>query len=181
MNAGADVRDELLIILTKLHAFAISLTGSGLEAEDLVQETVLRAWGNLDRFEPGTNLGAWLFTILRNTFYSEHRKRVREVDDPDGSYAARLTARPGQQSYLDFQDLQAALHSLDVNQREALLLVAAEGLSYEEAAAITGVAVGTVKSRVNRARTRLAMLLHHEPDEGVGPDGVIMAALQAAS
>ena len=174
-------RQDLLAHLPSLRAFACSLVHNRDFADDLVQDTLVRAWAKRDRFEPGTNLGAWLFTILRNTYYGEHRKKMREVEDPDGSYATRLTTHPGQQSHLDFQDFQAALGRIPVDQREALLLIAAEGLSYEEAAEITGVAVGTVKSRVNRARTRLAVLLHHEPDDEVGPDRVIRAVLQAAS
>ncbi len=137
--------------------------------------------GKQDHFEQGTNLGAWLFTILRNALYSDLRKKVRVVEDPDGSYATRLRTHPDQQAHLDFQDLQTALGRIPIDQREALLLVAAEGLSYEQTAKITGVAVGTVKSRVNRARTRLAVLLNHESNDEVGPDGVIRAALQVAS
>jgi RNA polymerase sigma-70 factor (ECF subfamily) len=181
MTKDEAFRQDLLAAIPSLRAFAYSLVKNWDFADDLVQDTLVRAWAKRDRFDSGTNLGAWLFTILRNTFYSEHRKRVRVVEDPDGSYAVHLKTHPDQQSHLDFQDLQAALHHLDVNQREALLLVAAEGLSYEEAAEITGVPVGTVKSRVNRARTRLAMLLHHEPNGDIGPDNVIRAALQAAS
>jgi RNA polymerase sigma-70 factor, ECF subfamily len=110
---------------------------------------------------------------------SPHRKRVREVEDADGSYAARLRTCPEQHGHLDFEDLRRALQCIPADQREALLLIAAEGLSYEEAALITGVAEGTVKSRVNRARRRLAKLLSVEPVEEVGPDSVVRSVLDA--
>ncbi len=171
-------RDDLLAAIPSLRAFGYSLTRDWDVTDDLVQDTITRAWGNQHRFEAGTNLSAWLFTILRNTFYSAYRRKAREVEDPDGTYAASLRTRPDQHSHLEFQDTQAALQQLPVDQREALLLIAAEGLSYEEAAEITGVAVGTVKSRVNRARLRLARILNMEPDDEVGPDRILLAALQ---
>jgi RNA polymerase sigma-70 factor (ECF subfamily) len=162
-----------------LRAFAISLSGSVDRADDLVQDTLLRALANIHRFEPGTNLNAWLFTILRNLFHSEYRKRKREVEDADGSYAARLATAPEQNARLDFDDLRLALAKLSPDQREAVLLIGAEGFSYEEAAQICGTAVGTIKSRVNRARRRLAELLSLEMDE-IGPDRLTRAALFAA-
>lgn len=119
----------------------------------------MRAWDHHDRFQRGTNLNAWLFTILRNLFHSEYRKRSREVPDPDGTYASQLQSPPEQDARLDLQDFQHALAKLPADQREALLLIGAEGFSYEDAAAICNVAVGTIKSRVNRARTRLDELL----------------------
>jgi RNA polymerase sigma-70 factor (ECF subfamily) len=120
---------------------------------------------------------AWLFTILRNHFYTEVRKRRREVEDPEGIMAQRLAVMPAQGSRLDFSDMQAALAKLNVEQREALLLVAAEGVSYEEAAQICGASIGTIKSRVNRARTRLAELLALDPENDLGPDRLVKAAL----
>ncbi len=172
------VRDAMYAALPHLRAFAISLTGSLDRADDLVQETLLRALSNLDRFERGTNLQAWMFTILRNLFHSEYRKRRREVDDPEGAYAGRLKAHPEQQSHLDFEDFRGALAKLPPDQREALLLVGAEGMSYEDAAAICQVAVGTIKSRVNRARARLAQILQLDEGDEIGPDGVTKAVLQ---
>ena len=169
--AGSDLRPAILAAIPSLRAFALSLTGRSEQADDLVQDTILRALANLDRFEPGTNLQAWLFTILRNQFHSTYRRRRREVEDPEGLIAARLSCPPEQSGRLDFQDLRSALAKLPVEQREAVLLVGAEGLSYEEAASICGVAVGTVKSRVNRARRRLADLLGYERDSNGGPDG----------
>src|SRR5215212_11247265 len=151
MTVEPAIRDALLAAVPSLRAFAISLIGDAHRADDLVQDTIMRAWANLDRFERGTNLNAWLFTILRNLFHSEYRKRRREVEDPEGAYAGRLKVQPEQGSRLDFEDFRAALDRLPHDQREALLLVGASGFSYEEAATICGCAVGTIKSRVNRA------------------------------
>ncbi len=146
-------------MIPNLRAFAVSLCGNPDRADDLVQETLVKAWSNLNSFVPGTNLPAWLFTILRNIYYSEYRKRRREVADSDGAIAARLATAPSQNSHMDLLDFHAALQQLPTDQREALILIGASGLSYEEAAGICGCAVGTMKSRVNRARNRLAELL----------------------
>jgi len=173
-----ELREALLAAVPSLRAFAISLSGQVDRADDLVQDTLLRALSNLHRFEPGTNLNAWLFTILRNLFHSEYRKRRREVEDPDGSYAGRLKVQPEQGSHLDFEDFRSALSQLPSDQREALLLVGASGFSYEEAANICGCAVGTIKSRVNRARLRLASILNVDDIDDLGPDSMTRAALQ---
>src|SRR5919205_614198 len=179
MQPEPAIRDALLAAVPSLRAFAISLCGQVDRADDLVQDTLLRALSHIDRFERGTNLNAWLFTILRNLFHSEYRKRRREVEDPDGSYAGRLKVQPEQGSRLDFEDFRSALAKLPSDQREALLLVGASGFSYEEAANICGCAVGTIKSRVNRARTRLAELMSIESVDDFGPDRLTRAALQA--
>lgn len=179
MTVDAATRDALLRATPSLRAFAISLTNNVDRADDLVQDTLLRAISHIDRFQPGTNLNAWLFTILRNLFHSEYRKRRREVEDADGSYAASLSARPDQDAHLEFEDFRKALTKLSPDQREALLLVGASGFSYEEAANICGCAVGTIKSRVNRARSRLAQLLAVDDVEDLGPDRMTRAALQA--
>ena len=178
MTPEPDLREALLAAVPSLRAFAISLSGQVDKADDLVQDTLLRALANLHRFERGTNLNAWLFTILRNLFHSEYRKRRREVEDPDGSYAGRLKVQPEQGSHLDFEDFRTALAQLPSDQREALLLVGASGFSYEEAASICGCAVGTIKSRVNRARMRLAAILNVDDMDDLGPDGMTRAALQ---
>lgn len=175
MNIEPALRDSLLAATPNLRAFAVSLTGSFDRADDLVQDTLLRALSNIDRFERGTNLNAWLFTILRNLFHSEYRKRKREVEDVDGTYAARLKTAPDQGSWLDFQDFRTALAKLPEDQREALLLVGAQGFSYEDAAGIMGCAIGTVKSRVNRARMRLAALLCLDNVEDLGTDRLMRA------
>jgi len=159
--------DGVLASVTSLRAFAISLTRDADQAEDLVQETVLRAISKQEQFVAGTNLQAWLFTILRNQFFSEHRKSLREVEDGDGSYAATMIALPDQEDRIMMHDLEAALGKLPEGQREALILVGADGLSYEEAAQALGCAVGTVKSRVNRARKCLAELMRLASDDGI--------------
>jgi len=151
-----------------MRAFAISLCGSRDRADDLVQEALVKAWNHLDSFEQGTNLKAWLFTILRNAYFSELRKTKREVADSEGQLAAKLSVPPEQQGHLDLLDLNVALAKLPPDQREALILVGAEGFSYEDAANICGCAVGTVKSRVNRARSRLHELMSTTPPEQKG-------------
>jgi RNA polymerase sigma-70 factor (ECF subfamily) len=180
VTASPEVRDAMLAAIPSLRAFAISLTYNVDAADDLVQDTIVRAWAAIDRFEPGTNLNAWLFTILRNSFFSQFRKARRQVEDADGSYAARLRAPPEQHGKCDVQDMLGALTKVPVDQREALLLIVAEGLSYEEAAQVCGVATGTIKSRVARARERLAKLLVLEKADDLGPDRVTQAALQTA-
>ncbi len=137
----------------------------------------MRALANIDSFQPGTNMSAWLFTILRNLFRSEYRKRRREVEDTDGSYAESMKSQPEQHSRVEFQEFREALSKLPPDQREALILVGASGFSYEEAADICECAVGTIKSRVNRARTRLAQLLSIESMNDFGPDQSVRAVL----
>ena len=174
------VRDVMLAAVPSLRAFAISLCGNVDRADDLVQEALLRAWANLGSFEPGTNMSAWLFTILRNLFRSEYRKRRREVEDADGSYAESLTSLPNQPSHLELDEFRRALHLLPADQRESLILVGASGFSYEEAAHICACAVGTIKSRVNRARTRLAEILTIESADDFGPDHETRAVVGSA-
>lgn len=169
-NVSPGLRDDLVAQIGSLRAFAVSLCGDRERADDLVQETLFKAWNHLDSFEEGTNLKAWLFTILRNTYFSERRRRKREVEDVDGSYAARLSSRPEQHGHMDMRDFQEALSGLPDDQREALVLVGAAGFSYEEAAVISGCAIGTIKSRVNRARRRLADTLQLDSDTADAPD-----------
>jgi RNA polymerase sigma-70 factor (ECF subfamily) len=119
----------------------------------------MKAWAHHASFQPGTNLRAWLYTILRNEFYSQMRKKGREIEDVDGAYSRNVGVHPDQHGHLDMADMHVALAQLPPDQREALLLVAASGFSYEEAATICDVAMGTIKSRVNRARNRLAEIL----------------------
>jgi RNA polymerase sigma-70 factor (ECF subfamily) len=160
-----------------MRAFAVSLTGNVDQADDLVQEAIVRGLTYIQQFQPGTNIEAWLFTILRNQFHTMYRKRRREVEDPDGAIAARLSVLPEQDGYLAVQDLRAALSHLAVEQREALLLVAAQGFSYEEAADICGTRMGTIKSRVHRARAELADLLRIEDPEDIGADRIFKASV----
>ena len=174
-----DPRDELPEHLPALRAFAISLTRDATQADDLVQDTIVKAWSNFDKFTPGSNLRAWLFTILRNTFFSAKRKTKREVPDPDGIHTAGLYEKPAHDGRLAFSDFQTAFDKLSPQQREVLILVGASGFSYEEAAEMTGVAVGTVKSRANRARQKLCELLDLKDGEGMfsGVDGAAGAVL----
>ena len=171
------VRQEILATIPGLRAFAISLCGNADRADDLVQEALLRALANIHSFEPGTNMAAWLFTILRNHFRSEYRKRRREVEDADGRYAEGLTSQPEQHGHVEFAEFRTALGKLPDEQREALILVGASGFSYEEAAKICDCAIGTVKSRVNRARTRLAELMAVDGADDFGPDHTTRAVL----
>lgn len=173
-----DFKDGLIREIPNLRAFAASLSGSMQLADDLVQDTLLKAWGNSDKFEPGTSLRAWLFTILRNTYYSLYRKRGREVQDSEGTYAERMATHGNQESHLDLADFRKALAKLPEEQREVLIMVGATGLSYEEAAEICGVAIGTIKSRVNRARTKLAELLSIGSIDDLGPGRTNAAAMQ---
>lgn len=158
-------QQNLISAIPNLRAFANSLCGNAATADDLVQDTLVKAWNNVASFQEGTNLRAWLFTILRNTYFSDLRKRSREVEDVDGALAERLAVLPSQNSHMDMLDFQNAFAELSDDQKEVLVLIGAEGFSYEEAAEICGCAVGTVKSRVNRARGALAKRLGlNEPD-----------------
>lgn len=159
MTTPARFKSELIGLLPSLRAFARSLAHNSAQADDLVQDTLVKALANVDHFEPGSNLRAWLFTILRNNYYSQLRKTKREVEDADGKLAARLATRPEQNGSVDLEDFKAAFMQLAPDHREVLTLVGASGCSYEEAARICGVAVGTIKSRVSRARRRLAGML----------------------
>lgn len=153
------LRDGFVDAMGHLRAFAFSLCRNAQRADDLVQETLVKAWQKRHSFEEGTNLKAWLFTILRNNYFSELRKQNGLLVEADSDCIERLGVPPAQSGHLDLQDFAAALGRLEPAQREALLLVGAGGFSYEEAGEICGCAVGTVKSRVNRARHRLAALL----------------------
>lgn len=159
MSASTQFKTELIELLPSLRAFARSLAHNPAQADDLVQDTLVKALANVDRFEPGTNLRAWLFTILRNHYYSQLRKAKREVEDADGKFAARIAVRPEQDGSVDLEDFKVAFQQLAPDHREVLTLVGASGCSYEEAAQICGCAVGTIKSRVNRARKKLSDLL----------------------
>lgn len=152
-------RDRLIGEIPHLRAFAASLSGSMQLADDLVQETMLKAWRHAGSFTEGTNFRGWVFTILRNTYYSLYRRRGREVQDTDGFHASQVAVSASQDGHMDLVDFRKALALLPEEQREALIMIGAMGLSYEEASLICGVAIGTMKSRVNRARARLADLL----------------------
>lgn len=140
----------------------------------------MKAWTNLPKFEVGTNLRAWLFTILRNTYFSNLRKRRREVEDADGAMAERLSVLPEQLGHMDVVDFKKAFAQLTDDQKEVLLLVGAEGFSYEEAAEITGCAIGTVKSRVNRARSALGRILQMDDGEEFGSDATLVSLVSSS-
>ena len=178
-KTGVDPRDRLPDSIPRLRAFAISLTRDVAAADDLVQDTILKAWSNMDKFDPDSNLDAWLFTILRNTFYSSLRKTRREVQDSEGVFAATLSEKPAHDSRLAMKDFQRAFDQLSAEHREVLILVGASGFSCEEAAGMMNVAVGTVKSRASRARKRLSTLMGlAEGEELFGaPDATTAAVL----
>ncbi|MHC2089486.1 sigma-70 family RNA polymerase sigma factor [Methylobacterium sp. CM6244] len=165
--AAAAFRTDLLDALPGVRAFALSLAVNQSVADDLVQETLLKAWQNQHRFEPGSNLMAWLCTILRNHFYTECRKRKREVEDADGAMAAQVVAPASQEASSDLKRVWQHLGKLPPSQREALILVAAQGMTYEAAAELIGCQVGTMKSRVSRARTFLANVLGLDDDRSI--------------
>lgn len=146
---------ELERLIPQLRAFARSLCGHRELADDLAQEALMKAWAARDKFQPGTNLRAWLFIILRNIFLSQMRRARFRGDWDEGIAARTLSAPAAQEHQMHVSDLQRALMRLPAAQREALILVGAGGFSYEEAAKICDCAVGTIKSRVARARTAL--------------------------
>lgn len=164
MRNAPPTRQQILELIPSLRAFARSLTKSPSEADDLLQETLVKALANIHQFAPGTNLRAWLFTIERNTFYTNyHRKRRESAVPVDDMYG--ISCQPSQEWSLKLKVVHTALQQLPNDQREALVLVGGAGLSYEEAAEICGCALGTIKSRVSRARTRLMELLKVDDDE----------------
>ena len=152
-------KQELVALIPKLRGHAMALTGSSAEADDLVQEALVRAWRFRASFREDSNLSAWANKILRNTFYTIANSRKNTVQDVDGQYAAQLTCDADQEWRMRYADLMRAMQQLGVEARDALLLVVVEGLSYQEAAEIAGCPVGTMKSRVNRARERLSELV----------------------
>jgi RNA polymerase sigma-70 factor (ECF subfamily) len=154
-----EFKRALTEVAPHLRAFARALCGNRDYADDLAQETMLRAWAARDRYAAGTNFKAWTFTILRNHFYSEAR-RSRFHGEYDEAVAERtLRAPAGQESALELADVLRALTAIPDTYREALILVAAGNLSYDEVASICGIALGTVKSRVCRARAMLSQII----------------------
>jgi RNA polymerase sigma-70 factor, ECF subfamily len=178
-SQSATLRNALLALIPNLRAFAFSLTGDSDRADDLVQDTLLKAWDHFDNFQEGTHLRAWLFTIQRNTFFSESRHRRHVSEDPDGQKANALCVHAAQHGHMDMQDFRRALDAVPPEQREALMLVAAAGFSYEEASAIVGCAIGTIKSRVHRARCKLMEVLEMDAPRKCGPDHAISRQFMA--
>jgi RNA polymerase sigma-70 factor (ECF subfamily) len=157
--SDSEFKTELARVIPHLRAFGRSLSGNRDLADDLVQETLLKAWAARQRFQAGTNMRAWTIIILRNLFLSQMR-RARFKGEWDDLTANKILAAPASQDrHVDLGDLQRALLHLPQPQREALILVGAGGFAYEEAAEICGCAVGTIKSRVARGRVALEQLM----------------------
>jgi len=180
--ADGEFKDELASVIPQLRAFARSLCGNRDMADDLVQETMLKAWAARRRFEAGTSMQAWTHTILRNLFRSQMR-RSRFTGEWDEAKAEEILSAPAdQEQHMQLSDLQRALLELPPAQREALILVGAGGFAYEEAAEICGCAIGTVKSRVARARAAVERMLaggtmparSDEPQQSESPFDTIM-------
>ncbi|MCT2400187.1 sigma-70 family RNA polymerase sigma factor [Novosphingobium mangrovi (ex Huang et al. 2023)] len=159
-------RAELLAVLPHLRAFARGLSGRPDFADDLVQEAAIKAWSARDRYQPGTNMRAWTFAILRNHYLSELRRNKRQAAFDEGAAERLLVMEPDQEAPLHLGDMETALQQLTPERREAVLLVGASGFSYEEAAAISECPIGTMKSRVARARADLARILDTHPRTG---------------
>lgn len=176
--SDVDFKKELGAVIPHLRAFGRSLSGNRDLADDLVQETLLKAWAARSRFQAGTNMRAWTFIILRNHYLSQMR-RSRFRGEWDDLTADRLLAAPaGQDKHIELADMQRALLQLPQPQREALILVGAGGFAYEEAAEICGVAVGTIKSRVARGRAALEEMMNNgdmptRRGQITGPTGVL--------
>ena len=166
---------QFVELIPHLRAFARMLARDPAYGDDLAQEALARAWASQARFAPGTNLKAWLFTILRNQFYSDRRRnwRVAPLDPTD---AEKIIAGGSTDRALELDELRRAMAMLTDEQREALVLVGAAGLSYEETAEIIGVAVGTIKSRVSRARDHLALIY---AEGSIDKDGILPSAAMA--
>jgi RNA polymerase sigma-70 factor, ECF subfamily len=174
MSLEPTIQDEMLAAVPRLRALAISLCRNRDQADDLVQDTMLRACAGIRSFKPGTNMCAWLCTIQRNHFYSEWRRRMRR---PESAYdhAETVALKPTQIAQIEHGEVCRALAKLLPRQREALLLVAVSGLSYAEVARQCQCPVGTIKSRISRARAALAKLLAIECHGDFGHDPVMSA------
>jgi len=159
-------KKELTGVVPHLRAFARGLCGRPDMADDLVQETLLKAWAAQARFEPGTSMRAWTFVILRNAYLTDMRRNRFRGEYDEGVAERILVAPAGQEGPIHLADMHRALLTLPTERREALLLVGAGGFSYEEAAEICGCAVGTIKSRVGRARAALTAMI----EDGAIPD-----------
>jgi RNA polymerase sigma-70 factor, ECF subfamily len=162
-----EFREEIIAIVPSLRAFARGLCGNRELADDLAQDAIMRAWAAHESYTPGTNFRAWMFMILRNQFYTTMRKNSRMTSwDPEAAERLLVEAAP-QQHHIHMSDVEKALQKLPAEQREMLLIVGAGGASYEEAAQITGCAIGTVKSRLARGRVALAALINGPDDDMV--------------
>ena len=152
-------RRELTALIPHLRAFSRSLCGNATLADDVAQDAMLKAWKSRDKFKPGSNLKAWTFTILRNQFYSIKRRSWRATSLDQEVAEQTIVAKSDQEKVVELNELRRGLDSLKDDQREALILVGASGMSYDEAAEICSCAVGTIKSRVSRARKELDIIM----------------------
>ena len=157
-------RDAVIALIPALRIHAATRAGSRSEADDLVQETLVRAWCYRGSFQEGTNLKAWLCKIMQNCFYHDLSRQRDTVQDIEGRWAAMLSVAPAQEWRLQYNDMLSALDRLPPDARAALVLIGASGCSYEEAADLAHCPVGTLKSRVNRAREKLANLIDNALD-----------------
>jgi RNA polymerase sigma-70 factor, ECF subfamily len=162
-------RNAMVRSIPMLRRFAKSLTGNADQADDLVQEALLRGMAKIESFQPGTNMEAWLLIILRNLFLTQCRRRRHELAYRDSLRSQRSSAHPHQYSAIQLRELERGLASVPGSHREALLLVSAYGYSYDEAAAMCGCPAGTIKSRVNRARMRLSQKMDIDDAAEFGP------------
>ena len=178
-DPDAQFQADLVALLPQMRAFARSLTGDRTQADDLAQEAMLKAWRGRNGFQPGTNLKAWTFMIVRNQFYSDKRRSWRSQPLDPETAERTLVAVTNPLAGLELDDLRRALAMLPDDQREALILIGAGGLSYEEASEICGVAIGTVKSRVSRARDRLALIFADGaiPMDNIRPNAAMAAIM----
>ena len=168
-QADHEFKTELTALIPQMRAFARSLCRDATAADDLAQDALLKAWNNRASFEPGTNMKAWTFMILRNQFYSDKRRSWRSSQlDPEVAERT-LEAASNPIASLELDEVRRALACLPDDQREALILIGAGGLSYEEVSEICGCAIGTIKSRVSRARDRLSTIIE---DGSYGQDDI---------
>jgi RNA polymerase sigma-70 factor (ECF subfamily) len=166
-NGPGSIKTDIVKLMPSLRTFALVLTRNQADADDLTQEGLAKALSNIHQFTPGTNLKAWLYTILRNTFYTDRKKRQREVLSPFDDGMDNIAIEQTQDWSLTVEEVDAAIQQLPVDQKQALILVGSTGMSYEKAAESCGCALGTIKSRVSRGRTRLRELLVMESHENV--------------
>lgn len=173
---------DLTALIPQMRAFARSLARNVTLAEDVAQDALAKAWASRASFEPGTNLKAWTFMIVRNEFLSHCRRSWRSCSLDQTVAETTLVAVTNPDGSLELDDLRRAMNMLPLDQREALILIGAAGLSYEEAAEICDTAIGTIKSRVSRARTRLAEILAggEIAEDGIGPRDAMAAIFSQA-
>ena len=170
---------ELIALIPHLRAFGRTLSGSSTQGDDLAQDALAKALAHRESFEMGTNMKAWTFMILRNLFYSDKRRSWRSTPlDPEVAERT-LVSVDNPTSAIELDELRRALSMLPEDQREALILIGAAGMSYEEVSAIVGAAIGTIKSRVSRARDRLALIFADGviPADGVSPSSAMAAII----